>query len=682
MGLLLFKKRKLRSEILVFFLVLIAASSAITISYTYAQNSKSIQKFSQGTIDRVSALIMERTDCMLGSLQRLPEMGVGIFQRHPGISLENQELVDYFLEAVKYHPNIYAFYTGAPDGSALIVFNLALADKPFYFSDREHPVPAGTVYALILKEASGREVWFYVDENLKTISKEERVSTFYDPRSRPWFKGAVETGKIYWTGVFKYEPTGDLGIAVSKPVYNAKGELVSVIAADLSLHLFSEFLAHQPIGKAGKAFVLDGKGNIVIPSALGPTHDEQKTIGKVFSRYAKEHKDDFVFKEGRRKYLVSLRKFPKEMGKDWYLAVMDPITDYFSELIRTQREVVLISLIVLFIAGLAVVYFSKHISAPIVALAREVDKITRLDLESEARVSSHVEEISQMDSSIASMRVALRSFSRYVPKDVVKQLLDKGQDLTLGGEKKVITTLFSDITDFTPIAEELPIETVTELLAETFEAVTIAVQEERGTVDKFIGDCVMAFWGAPNEVPDQAAHACRAVLKAQARLEKMNLRRKEKKIPEFHSRMGLETGAVYVGNFGTRERMNYTVLGDPVNSAFRLEQINKIYHTRVLASDEVMRQAGPLFAARFLDIVEVKGKKKKIKIFELAGLAKADPEIGASPEKIAFCAAFSKAAESYHQRDFSEAKKQFLVLAQKYPDDHPIRIYLERLKDQ
>lgn len=681
MALLLFKKRKLRSEILVFFLVLIAASSAITISYTYGQNSKSIQKFSQGTIDRVSALIMERTDCMLGSLQRLPEMGVGIFQRHPGISEENQELISYFLEAVKYHPNIYAFYTGAPDGSALIVFNLALADMPFYFSDHQHPVPAGTIYALIVKEASGREVWHYVGENLQTISKSERASTLYDPRSRPWFKGAVETGKLYWTGVFKYEPTGDLGIAVSKPVYNEKGELVSVIAADLSLHLFSEFLKHQPIGKAGKAFVLDGKGNIVIPSASGPTLEQQKTIGKIFSRYAEEQKTDFLFKEGRQKFLVSLRKFPEQIGKDWYLAVMDPLTDYFSELIRTQREVVLISLIVLFMAGLAVVYFSKHISAPIVALAREVDKITRLDLESEARVSSHVEEISQMDNSIASMRIALRSFSRYVPKDVVKQLLEKGQDLTLGGEKKVITTLFSDISNFTPIAEELPIETVTELLAETFEAVTIAVQEELGTIDKFIGDCVMAFWGAPNEVPDQAAHACRAVLKAQARLEKMNLRRKEKKTPEFHSRMGLETGAVYVGNFGTRERMNYTVLGDPVNSAFRLEQINKIYHTRLLASEEVIQQAGPSFAARFLDIVEVKGKKKKIKIYELAGLAKEDPEIGASPEKIGFCAAFTKAAESYHQRNFSEAKRLFLALAQKYPDDHPTRIYLDRLKE-
>ncbi len=681
MALLLFKKRKLRSEILVFFLVLIAASSAITISYTYGQNSKSIEKFSQGTIDRVSALIMERTDCMLRSLQRLPEIGVGIFQRHPGISEQNQELIAYFLEAVKYHPNIYAFYAGAPDGTALVVFNLALEDKPFYFSDGVHSAPKGTSFALILNEVSGKETWFYFDENLQMISRLERTPSGYDPRKRPWYKGAVDTGKLYWTGVFRYLPTGDLGIAVSKPVYNAKGELVSVIGADLSLHLFSEFLKNQPIGKAGNAFVLDGQGNIVIPSATGPTLDQQKTIGKIFSRYAEDQKTDFLFKEGRRKYLVSLRKFPVEVGKDWYLAVMDPLTDYFSELIRTQREVVLISLIVLFFAGLAVVYFSKHISAPIVALAREVDKITRLDLESEARVSSHVEEISQMDNSIASMRVALRSFSRYVPKDVVKQLLEKGQDLTLGGEKKVITTLFSDISDFTPIAEELPIETVTELLAETFEAVTIAVQEELGTIDKFIGDCVMAFWGAPNEVPDQAAHACRAVLKAQARLEKMNLRRKQKKIPEFHSRMGLEIGAVYVGNFGTRERMNYTVLGDPVNSAFRLEQINKIYHTRLLASEEVIQQAGPSFTARFLDIVEVKGKKKKIKIYELAGLAKADPEIGATPEKIGFCAAFTKAAESFHQRNLSEAKRLFLALAQKYPDDHPTRIYLERLKD-
>lgn len=682
----MFGKRKLRSEILFVFILLIAISSAIIIGFNYSKNVQSIRKFSQGTIDRVSALIVERIKCMLHELARLPVLGVEVFLRNPVISAHNEELISFFLTTVKiYPPNLYAYYVGTPDGSALIVFNLSVpSDKPYYFSNSKHRVPKETAYAIVLIDRSGgkeKEVWYFKDKDLNTISTHEFFSSIrYDPRIRPWYTGAVKKGKLYWTDIYTYAPTDDLGITVSKPLYNEKHELICVVGADLSLQLFSEFLVHQPIGTAGKAYILNESGNIIIPSKANRNQKDDAIVTEGYADSLLKHQKDFLFESQGDKYLGSIQKLKLDSGKHWNVLIIDPLSDYFSDLFKTQHQVVFISFAILVFAGLLVVYFSKRISEPIVNLAHEVDKLTRLELEEGKRVSSHIKEISLIDHSVAAMRVAIRSFSRYVPKDIVRQLLQQGKELVLGGEKRELTTLFADITEFSTIAEELPIEKINEMLTEYFEVVSSTILEQQGTVDKFIGDGVMAFWGAPNEVSNPSFQACVAALKCQVRLKKMNQNRKEKKVPEFFTRMGLEIGDAYVGNFGTLDRMNYTALGDSVNVAFRLEEINKKYSTCIIISDEVLKKAdGPLLA-RLLDIIEIKGKKKRIKIFELVGLKKGDPEILATPEQIGFCNRFSQAVETYLRGDLSNAKEQFLSLQQKFPEDVPLRIYLEQLK--
>src|SRR5262249_23515961 len=155
------------------------------------------------------------------------------------------------------------------------------------------------------------------------------------------------------------------------------------------------------------------------------------------------------------------------------------------------------------------------------------------------------------------------------------------QEARISGQRRELTILFSDIKDFTSISEALRPAEIAAQLSEYLNSVTEAIVEESGTVDKYIGDAVMAFWGAPLELKNHAAAACRAALRAQKRIKELNASWAAEGRPAFCTRIGINTGEVIVGNMGSEQRLNYTVIGDPVNLASRLEGINKNYGTRI-----------------------------------------------------------------------------------------------------
>lgn len=616
-------KRKLSTAILIVFLFLIAISSSTIIFFTYARNNKLIRKLAEGTIDRVSMLIVDRVECMLNAMSVLPRAGAAFHSRHPDEKAPNELALNFLLDGLQAHSNLYAYYLGTPNGSAIITFNLGLTGNPDSLRFSSRPAPPETAFAAIVVDRNQdppTETWLYFNKSLEKISSENIPFRGYDPRVRPWYKGAQEAGKLYWTDVFTYDPTDETGIAVSTPVYNKAGELVFVYGADLSLKVFENFLKEQKIGAAGVALILDASGKIIIPSHPHRAGLQTDTLSAAYKTYQVEKKKNFSFSFEDTEYLAAVYTFPPSFNKNWTILIVDPISDYFAEAFKTEHQVVLISLAILLVAALLVAFFSKHISAPIVTLSQEVDKITRLELDSNRRVESNILEISKMDNSIADLRKAIRSFSRYAPREIVKELMLKGKDTVLGGEKKEITILFTDITEFTPVAESYPIETVTSLLAEYFDLLSKIILKQHGTIDKYIGDGIMAFWGAPEERTDHARLACLTALQCQAALAKLNREREEKKLPPFYTRIGINTGDVIVGNLGTTERINYTVIGDAVNAAARIEELNKVYRTQILISEAVVAKIGAEFRVRPIDTVELQGKKKKIKIFELLGL--------------------------------------------------------------
>lgn len=684
-----FKNRRLQVDILTIFLILICASSVTIIAFTYSKNFKSIIEYTTKSINQVSNTILERATCLINDAQHLVESGAGLFLSLGDISPQNTSLNTYMLNVIKYYPNLYGFYVGTREGNFIEAVNLSLANQTHYFSDPSKPLPPDAIYGLrIIKRnlPTPTTWWFYKDKNLNTVGEEIQEKRAYDPRGRPWYTGVEETGGLFWTDIYRYDPTNELGISVAQPVLNPSGEVIAVAGADLSFTLLSQFLAAQKIGKTGRAYILSGTGDVII----GPK--EEKAVGKrettitkeliyaAYGAYLAQSHNNFIFLHEETRYLASANRLPLAFGKEGMILVVVPLHEFFEQMILSQREILLISLLILILSSFLVVFFAKRIARPIVVLAEEVDRIKALNFASGPEIRSNIREINMMNNSVISMRAAIRSFVRYVPKEIVQQLIHKGEEISLGGEKKEVSIFFSGISDFSSLIEDASSETIMSLLGQYFDVVSEIILEYQGTIDKYIGDDIMAFWGAPLEINDHASKACTAALYCQARISSLNEKRVQQELSALQVSIGIHTGTAIVGNIGTAERMNYTVIGDAVNTAFRLKGLDKQYHTHIIISEEVRQKIGNDFLVRPLDVIAVKGRKEKVKIYELMAKKDVDSAFQASSDQIELALSFTQAYAMYHQGKLTEAMQLFEDVSKKFPFDFPTKLYIEKIK--
>jgi adenylate cyclase len=268
-----------------------------------------------------------------------------------------------------------------------------------------------------------------------------------------------------------------------------------------------------------------------------------------------------------------------------------------------------------------------------------------------------------------------RMFGQYMSETVINHLLEHPEKLQLGGERRRVTLFFSDLAGFTTISERLSPETVVALLNDYLSRMTEIILNEAGTVDKFEGDAIMAFWGAPLDQPDQAQKACVAALRQQAALAELNQRFAGQDLPPLTMRIGLHTGDAIVGNLGSAKRFDYTVIGDTVNLASRLEGLNKFYGSQVMASEVTVAACAGAVEFRELDLVAVKGKEQAVRVFEVLGLA---GEL--DPEQIRRRRDFAEALALFRQGRFAEAQAGFEAILTKNPEDGPARTFVARCR--
>lgn len=265
-----------------------------------------------------------------------------------------------------------------------------------------------------------------------------------------------------------------------------------------------------------------------------------------------------------------------------------------------------------------------------------------------------------------------QAFGRYVSPALVEFIAEHPELLELGGEEVDATILFADLAGFTAQTETMPPKEVIRLLEEYFTVMTQIILIHKGTVDKYIGDAIMCFWGAPVPLPDHAARACRAALdmqKAMSWLKEFWLSRAKAPLA---LRIGLHSGRVVAGNVGSRDRFNYTVMGDAVNLAHRLEGLNRYYGSEILLSEPTFQLVRESFLIRELDHILVKGRIQTVKLYELLGnlLPKNPP----GPE----LALFAEGLAAYRSRDWTRAKERFKEVLRLNPRDASARLYLER----
>ncbi|MDI6854006.1 MAG: adenylate/guanylate cyclase domain-containing protein [Deltaproteobacteria bacterium] len=268
-----------------------------------------------------------------------------------------------------------------------------------------------------------------------------------------------------------------------------------------------------------------------------------------------------------------------------------------------------------------------------------------------------------------------RMFAQYMSETVINHLLAHPEKLKLGGERRRVTLFFSDLAGFTTLSERLQPEAVVALLNEYLSRMTEIILEEMGTVDKFEGDAIMAFWGAPLDQEDQAVRACRTALRQQAALIDLNRHLSGQGLPALSMRIGLHTGEAIVGNLGSQSRFDYTVIGDNVNLASRLEGLNKFYGTGILASEATVAESSDGIEFWELDRVAVKGREAPVTVFNVMALRG-----GLSPAQAAAREEYARGLECFRRRLFEEAERHFLAALEKWPGATAASVFLGRCR--
>jgi len=266
-----------------------------------------------------------------------------------------------------------------------------------------------------------------------------------------------------------------------------------------------------------------------------------------------------------------------------------------------------------------------------------------------------------------------RLFGQYVPPELVDEMSHDPRSYSLAGERRSMTVLFSDVRGFTSISERLDPRDLSNLMNALLTPMTQIIHRNRGTIDKYMGDAIMAFWGAPVPEPDHARHAVIAALAMQAQMAEIRKEFPKQGWPEVYSGIGLATGEMNVGNMGSQFRMAYTVMGDAVNLGSRLEGLTKEYGVSIIVSEDTARLA-PGFVYRELDRVRVKGRAQPVTIFEPIGAVETTP-----PERVDLVERHRQALEAYRAQDWDKAGNMFRQLLDQTGDTVLYELYLSRI---
>jgi len=581
----------------------------------------------------------------------------------PGF-LRRPESDRMMIQELRNSPGLTSYYVGFADGSFRQMQRVAPDAKVSGITP-----PAETRFASRMIDRSPGDApierYVFLDAEARSLGDGSAGPTTYDARQRAFWHHAERLQSdrarpaVAIADPFVIGSVGKLGVSVSAPVVR-DGQLVAAVATNFTLDRVSQYLKDHPASAHGTTLIVsrdgtviahpdatemvDRKGSEIVSRRVGDISDA--VVRAAIARRSELKSDHFTFTalaDGA-EYVALFVPFLAEFGKPWEIVIVAPTDDFIGPLRRNNRLMAAVGTAVIIALLLLISGFARLIARPLVGLVREIHAIERFSLDSEVRLSSNIREVKQLIAATQMMKTALRAFTAYVPREVVRGLLLSGRPIELGGRSSHLTIMFTDLEAFSMLAEKSPARALLDQVSTYLGMVTRAVNETSGSVDKFIGDSVMAFWGAPLVDDDHAYHACVAAVHAKRRLTAQNVLWQEKGSPELHMRVGIHSDAVLVGNVGSLERMSYTVMGDGVNIAARLEGINKQFGTSICVSHSVFRECGERLWLRPIDQVAVKGRRGDILVYELLAIRDGEADLAASQAEQDLC---HRTAESY-----------------------------------
>jgi adenylate cyclase len=509
------------------------------------------------------------------------------------------------------------------------------------------------------------------------FEKRTQEDNAYDVTTQPWYRDAMDAKAPRWMEAIIHPTHKRAAITYAGPIdiyTKRQGALAVMIEYDR----LARFLARLTVGRAGAAFILASDGHII----AGPDPKADSTRGMELSghplfdvitqagtalraKMSAAAMADLRIPERDTAYQVAITP----LGfRDWHVVIAIPEQEFLGKIEETTTRLGLLLVGLVILAGLASVLLARRLIAePLRSVVGDLKHVENFELDRIAHRPSRLDELDALSSALVRVRAGLAAFGRYLPTDLVRMLVAEGIEAKPGGTMRPLTILFADVAGFTGLSERLG-DKIVPLIGRYLDAASQAVDRERGTIDKFIGDAVMAFWGAPHANPDHARDACRGALALKRAVAETGIM--DDKGQPLKVRIGLNSGTVLVGNIGSERRLNYTVIGDAVNVASRLEGINKLYGTSILMGEETRRLVGNAIVAREVDRIAVFGRMQGIAIYEV--ISAADSASLPSWAKL-----YQEGLALYRARLWPEATALFeQVLAER--DDGPSRFMIER----
>ncbi len=672
--------------------LLVAASAGAVLVRSYLATRATIEELSDALFEQISHETVVRTRSHL--LQATPTLDSLTELDHRVVRAHDPEVLPRMLAMLRANPGFSWVSYGDEEGS----FAAAYRPEPGVVRTNESRIVDGhTVLDEMDLEPSGA----------RTLHRHDDDSG-YDPRTRPWYRGAVEAGQRTWLPPYVFFQQGLPGITCASPQRDESGRIVGVYTVDFDLGALSRFVAEMRLSPHGRVVIFTdaeellahptlesltagGDGDRIVRLADvddAPLASYREALARRPAQPA-EQTDRFTFEHAGEVWYGSRVRFAIEAGEEaggrgapgeglvWSVGAYAPESDFLGHVQAENRISLYLGIGVLLASVLFALFLANRVARPLAELARQMDEVGRFELEGAHPPRSVFTEIDAMGGALGRMKSGLGSFARFVPRDLVRQVLASGREARLGGELRTLTVMFSDLAGFTTLAEKTSPDELVRKLGGYLVRMTGTITGEGGTVDKFLGDGIMSFWGAPIEQPDHAERACVAALRCQRALAEMARTEEGRWVEETHTRIGLATGEVLVGNVGTPERLNYTVMGDTANLAARLESLCKQYGIRILASEPAYESARHRVLARPIDVVAVKGKAKGVRVFEL--LALLDTADAAELEAARTLAERSERAfAAYLARDFAAAVRAWDEVLATAPDDTPARTLRDR----
>jgi adenylate cyclase len=674
---------RIQISISAIFALLVIPALGCVIVFSYYENLKNLEAVSERFIDGARDNAVTMAHDLLDPVAATARVVAEVAGLNPAF-FRTEQSRDVLFAALTSAPQIDAFYTSFEDGFHRVVTRI---DDDRRRSDPNIAATANwhssyiDAYDSGVKRQRHRTFFERWPEEVQRYS----VDTSMDVRKNPHYVAAKGTGALVVNDPIINPDTGYPVIPLAYPIRTG-GEIVGVVSAHITMDVLAKFLALHKASPNSITVIADRSGNVIAHPVLAESVRRvdgkvqlaklselpEPQLVKAAALRAARDSNRFTFKAGPsgEEYAALFSPFPTDFAKPWEVLIVTPTDDYVGDLKKTNIKLIWMMLALAAFESVMIYFMSRQIARPIEVVSAALERIRRLSSETPSLSRSRITEIAHLEQAVHLMSNALRSFSVFVPIGLVRELIDSGKPLVPRVEPRFMTVFFADVENFSAIAEGMSPQELSEQTSLYFETVARAIAEEHGTIDKFIGDSVMAFWGAPTAVEDHVFHACLAALKASYRMKRRNQEWANEGHKPMRVRIGVHCDDVVVGNVGSPERLSYTVMGDGVNIASRMEGLNKQFSTAICISESVYAKVAGRVVARPIQRLSVKGRTGAFLVYELFGIAGSnDPELRAGTRDIERCRMTEAAMALHDAGRFEEARDQYQRVLDTFPDD-------------